>query len=72
MMVLSQLVVEEILLVLELLRATDVLQDKLVEGGPKDLPVRGHEDNWLLESIIQGEFVGLGMEYDLERESSTN
>lgn len=66
-MVLFQLAKEEILLVLELLRAPDVLEDKLVEGGPEDFPVRREQSEGLLESIVQCEVTRFRVVDDLWR-----
>lgn len=66
LMVLAQLAVEEVLLVLELLRPTDVFEDKLVEGGAKDFTVRRDEGQGLLEAVVQREAITLRMEDNLK------
>lgn len=52
---LAHLVIEEVLLVLEGLRATNVLQQKVGEGGRNDIPILGGQLDLGLGSVVDDE-----------------
>lgn len=64
----ANLVVKEVLLVLEGLRSTNVLQQKMGEGGSYDIPILGGQLNLGLGSVVYDENRAVQLGHQLRQE----